>query len=376
MFDFFNYIIKGAIVIISGGVIAISGLFIHKPVQTTEIVAPAVENQIQSSSTQEASTTIGQNAFMPQAQENKAIVMPKTITVPKPKPVSMPVVTTPPVAVQQPVQEVNPLPPIIQIDPETFVGILCYFNSTMTGQSGGASSAITLLVRGSGVIINSKGYILTNRHIVVQQDPQYRLDHCDVGQLPRGTHLPTEAEIRFINPLVRIPVLSYSAQPIFDSSSLPLSDIESGYADFAVLKITGVSADGPNFGFNSVPSSFPYAKLISIDKYNIEGEGVVTYGFPGDVTAGQNDAFQTLTMTGSVGTVSKVEVGDSYYTNIPLVVMTNMEISHGRSGSPLFWRGYVIGLTTFFISGNRTDSGSAASDAIIKGLQATGYLGN
>ncbi|HUX35778.1 MAG TPA: trypsin-like peptidase domain-containing protein [Candidatus Paceibacterota bacterium] len=376
--DFLNYIIKGAVVIITGGVIAIAGFFSHKPVQPTEVAAPAIVNQVQQSSTQKISTsTIGQNAFAPQVQKSKPAVAPKTVAVAEPKSISPAVITTQPIVIQQPIQIPNPLPPEINIDPETFVGILCYFGPPDSATSSGATSTITLLVRGSGVIVNSKGYILTNRHIVVQQDAsgaEYNLDHCDVGQLPQGTHLPTVEEIRAINPLVRVPVLAYSAQPVFESSSLPLSDVESSYADFAILKITGVSSDGPNFGITSVPASFPYAKLLPVDQYSVEGQGVVTYGFPGDVTAGQNDAFQTLTMTGSIGTIYKVEVGDSYYADIPLVIMTNMEISHGRSGSPLFWRGYVIGLTTFFEVGNRTDSGSVASDAIIKGLQGTGYL--
>ncbi len=379
MLDFLNSIIKAAIAVIAGSVIAVSGFFAHKQVQIVNVANPAIENR--SSSTQgiasRNATTVEPNAFKSQAVS--ATTTKTTIT---PKPTSSFAITIPPIAItiQQPAQTINSLPPQIQIDPETFVGILCYFNYP-AALSNASATVSRFMVRGSGVMINSKGDILTNRHIVVQQDStasgiKYQLEHCDVGQLPPGTHLPTVSEIRAINPLVRIPVLGYSAQPVFYSSSLPLSSIESEYTDFAILRITGVSKDGPSFGFNSVPSFFPYAKLIPVDKYNIEGESVVTYGFPGDVTAGQNDAFQTLTMTGSVGTISKVEVGDKYYANIPLVVLTNMEISHGRSGSPLFWRGYVIGLTTFYVKENRTDSGSVASDAIIKGLLAGGYLDN
>lgn len=377
--DFLNYIIKGAIAIITGGIITIAGIFSHKPAQMPEQIPPPAAAQ----QTSTESIGIGQNAFLPGAiTETKPATTTKATTPAAAQPAKPKTgAVIPPITINIPqiIQPSQPsLPPQAAIDPETFVGVLCYFNMPGSAVSTGTTAQTAqLLVRGSGVIVNSKGYILTNRHIVLQKDANgnnYQLDHCDIGQLPQGTHLPTVDEIRAINPMVRIPVLAYSAQPVFDSSSLALSSVESDYADFAILKITGVSADGPSFGVSSVPSSFPYAKLLPVDNYSVEGQGVVTYGFPGDVTAGQNDAFQTLTMTGSIGTISQVEVGDSYYANVPLVVLTNMEISHGRSGSPLFWRGYVIGLTTFFMQSNRTESGSVASDAIIKGLQGTGYL--
>jgi hypothetical protein len=105
----------------------------------------------------------------------------------------------------------------------------------------------------------------------------------------------------------------------------------------------------------------------------IPGE-VITYGFPGDVTSGQGNFFNTLTMTGSVGNVTEIDGGETLYPDMPLTILTDMEISHGRSGSPLIWHGYVIGIVTFFLGDNRTDSGSVASDAIVKTLQPLGYL--
>ena len=272
------------------------------------------------------------------------------------------------------------------------VGILCYYNTTLTNPLNGASVAGDQeMIRGSGVIVNSNGYILTNRHIVQRKDStealnapnsgqvqinvSYQLDHCEAGTVPAGTHLPTQQEIETVNPLIRVPVLGYIVKPVYISSSAGLSNDETLFADFAILQITGLTQSGPTFGVTSVPSSFSYAKLLSIDKYDLTGSRVITYGFPGDVTLGQKDSFQTLTMTGSVGNVTKVELGNQGYADVPLVIYTNLEIFHGRSGSPLFWRGYVIGLTTFYIEGNRTESGSVASDAIIKTLKGTDYLG-
>jgi S1-C subfamily serine protease len=252
------------------------------------------------------------------------------------------------------------------------------------------SASQQLEVRGSGVIINSGGNILTNRHVIEQPESQtsitgsfgntipitvdYSLDRCDVGQLAAGASLPTIPQIQSINPYVNIPVLGYTAQPVFVSPAAGLSVSEIQYADFAVLQITGLSQSGPTFGVTSIPQSFPYAQLLPIKQYpKIDGQ-VVTYGFPGDVTSGQGNFFQTLTMTGSVGSVTSVAVGDRFYANVPLLIKTDMGIAHGRSGSPLFWRGYVIGLVTFFIGDNQTDSGSVASDAILKGLEGTNYI--
>jgi S1-C subfamily serine protease len=286
------------------------------------------------------------------------------------------------------------LPPETTLDPQALAGILCYYNVTETDPATGATAQLSEQeeVRGSGVIINSRGDILTNRHIVVQPDEtatvsgsagnsisvqlSYALDHCEAGQLPANSHIPSASEIESLNPYIQISVLGYTAQPTYISNDTDAQ--ENDLADFAVLRITGLTAAGPTFGVTSVPSSFPHAALLAIDPYvtastTLPGE-VLTYGFPGDVTSGQGNFFSTLTMTGSVGHVTGIGGGDNLYANMPLTVSTDMEVSHGRSGSPLVWRGYVIGLVTFFTGDNRTNSGSVASDAIIKTLRPLGYL--
>jgi len=407
MFDFINSIIKIITAFLTAGIITLGGVFSHKqievaPVQMQPIQAPAIVQQTESSSTE----VIASSTKSKTAEVVEKIIQPevKKSAIPKPPVASsapaetsqqniQPIVqanTTATVTVAQP--ETNPLPPQIQIDPQAMVGILCYYNTKLTNPLNGASVAGGQeMIRGSGVVVNGKGYILTNRHIVQREDSteilntsnggqlqinvSYQLDHCEAGTVPAGTHLPTVQEIETINPLIRIPVLGYIVKPVYISSDTGLSNEEVLLADFAILQITGLSQSGPTFGVTSVPSSFPYAKLLAIAQYDLTGNRVITYGFPGDVTSGQNDSFQTLTMTGSVGNVTKVEFGNLAYADVQLVVYTNLEIFHGRSGSPLFWRGYVIGLTTFYIEGNRTESGSVASDVIIKALKDTGYLG-
>ncbi len=388
MLNFFDNIIKTIVAVLTAGIITLGGIFSHKQAEAPPVQMPQIQT----------STVVQQVEEKIVQPEIKKPIIPKTsIASSTPAKTSqqniLPIVqanATATVPVAQP--ETNPLPPQAQIDPQTMVGILCYYNTTLTNPLNGASVAGGQeMIRGSGVIVNSNGYILTNRHIVQRKDStealnapnsgqvqinvSYLLDHCEAGTVPTGTHLPTQQEIETINPLIRVPVLGYIVKPVYISSNAGLSNDETLFADFAILQITGLTQSGPTFGVTSVPSSFPYAELLSIDKYDLTGNRVVTYGFPGDVTLGQKDAFQTLTMTGSVGNVSRVEFGNQGYADVPLVVYTNLEIFHGRSGSPLFWRGYVIGLTTFYIEGNRTESGSVASDAIIKALKGTGYLG-
>lgn len=305
-------------------------------------------------------------------------------------PVPVPVAPSSTAVVSQSSVVNTELPPEMPINSDAIVGVLCYFNVTVTdSQNGAVTHEPQEEVRGSGVIIDSRGYILTNRHVIEQPEEtttatdtsgngipvtvDYSLDHCEVGQVAAGSHLPTVSEIQSLNPYIQVPVLGYTAQPVYISSTYGLSANEVDAADFAILTITGLTKVGPTFGVTSVPSSFPYVELFSAAQYLVPGTQVITYGFPGDVTAGQGNAFETLTMTGSVGTVSEIEVGDRFYADTPLVILTDLDVAHGRSGSPLFWRGYVVGLVTFYTGDNRTSSGSVASEAILKALRSTNY---
>jgi hypothetical protein len=284
------------------------------------------------------------------------------------------------------------LPPVVSIDPQSIVGVLCYFNTVYTDEQTGQSVTGTQEeVRGSGVLISSKGDVLTNEHVVVQPEAtatildgngndvlvlgDFTLDHCEIGQIPAGDTLPTVAEIQSINPFIQVPVLAYTSRLAYVPPVKGMSDLEIGDADFAILHIDGLTSQAATFGVTALPKTFPYAKLLAVDAYGdtLTGNQVITYGYPGDVTDGQGNAFETFTMTGSVGHITAIYGGDQLYNNIPLEIDTDMEIYHGRSGSPLFWRGYDIGIVTFFIGNNRTDSGSVAVDAVIKSLEGTQY---
>jgi len=246
-----------------------------------------------------------------------------------------------------------------KINSESIVGLNCFYRQITTGE-------VFNTGRGSGVIIHPQGYILTARHVVdfkfgltlgggtannFQLANQSVFERCDVGIPRKETVLPDADLIRKVNPSTQLPVLGYTAQiaqplPSYEQKSYG----EMLAMDFAVLRIDGVSADGPTFGIKNLPSSFAYAKVLTERPFPPIGDEILTYGFPGDTTAGKKSAFNTLYLVGSVGKVDKI-FSDGF-------IQTVMEISGGRSGSPLFWKGRVAGIVTSYIVGNRTLSQS------------------
>ncbi|GEM_PF-1035836 len=262
----------------------------------------------------------------------------------------------------------SPDPVLRSIDPQSIVGISCYFKNRVTNQS-------VMIDKGSGVIIDPRGYLITSRHLIDLDfaagiDPRfeeyadlYIFDYCDVGQIAKDVSLPTPEQIRSLNPVIQLPVLGFRAHLIYLPNDAEVSDLESKELDFAVLKIDGVTEDGRTFGI-TMPPSFPAAALLEDVLLLTAGDEVVTYGYPGDVSLGLNSSFNTLYLVGSAGTVTDVLGGDDHFFNKPFVINTKMSVSGGRSGSPLLWRGYVAGLVAAYREGNSADSFSVAASAI------------
>ena len=247
----------------------------------------------------------------------------------------------------------------VAIHSESIVGLNCFYRRRDTGE-------VFNTGRGSGVIINPRGYILTARHVV---DFGFSLaaggdtnnnqvlaaasdfERCDVGIPGPGTSLPDAGTIRSINPTTQLAVLGYTAKI---ATSLPPYDGKSQSEllanDYAVLGIDGISSDGPYFGITKLPSAFPFSEILREPDFPPVGDEILTYGFPGDVTSGKSAAFNTLYLVGSVGTVEAV-FSDGF-------IQTKMEVSGGRSGSPLFWRGRVAGIVTSYLANNRAISRS------------------
>ncbi|MEK7093890.1 MAG: trypsin-like peptidase domain-containing protein [Patescibacteria group bacterium] len=277
------------------------------------------------------------------------------------------------------------LPPEQTINPQSILGIVCSYNYSFSHPLTGEVFRGETMKKGSGVIIDPRGYVITNRHILEWADEEevvtigettypvtvkYSLGACKAGRVAKGNVIPTRNEILTINPLTQVPVLGFTLQPIYVRNRFGMSNNEAFFSDFAFLYINGITEEGPTFGVTALPTSFEYAKILPIKNIDLVDKEVITYGFPGDVTTGKGSSFQTLYFTGSVGKIVKINQGDQYYKNTPLYIETKMEIYPGRSGSPVFWRGYVIGLVMAEDSNNRTNSYSVASDVILRDIQS------
>lgn len=281
------------------------------------------------------------------------------------------------------------LPPERTINPRSIVGIICDFKvDYIYPPTGEIVASEVRPARGSGVIFDRRGYVLTNRHVVAEtEEPatatvggktielvaRSTRGACFLGNIPEGFSLPSADEIQTFNPTIRIPVAGYSADVLYIPEGDRYSPAEKDLIDFAILKISGVSPEGPTFGVDTLPAEFPFAEMLESKPYALAGERVFTYGSPADaVTVGRDD-FKTLNVVGGVGTVTRVEFGEKFFADFPLSIWTKLEARPGRSGSPLFWRGYVIGLLTASSISDRTESRSVSVDAIKKDLKAASF---
>jgi len=266
--------------------------------------------------------------------QNSAVIKPKETI--KPTPVLVAPLTIQPPSPQPPKETIVEIP----INLRSIVVLRCLYKDSYGNQK---------KVFGSGVIISPEGLVLTARHVVDQEYTLavtggqqgfsgYILDHCDVGQAPSGSKAPTAEEIRKINPFYIIDVLPFVAQVQFLPNTTDWSDNEKELFDIAVLRITGTNQDAQYFDV-TMPNSFEYSRWLG-DKFPGRGDEVITFGFPsGDPEYGSRFKIQ-----GSVGQVKDLIGSNQVFANQLLEIAATMETIGGRSGSPLFWKGYVVGI--------------------------------
>ena len=276
-------------------------------------------------------------------------------------------------------------PASIPISTQSIVGLRCYYTTpdpnilALLGTST-FSSQLT------GVVVNPDGYILTAKHGV---DPQWVsqivlasssaqvifsqsvFKYCDVGVPPESYSLPTWQQIQALNPGEPLGPMRYTASLYFDPSSSTMSEQEYHETDFAILKINGV-ANGCSTWYPdcTLPSQFPYSPVFSAVP-PVRSQ-LLTYGYPVEAESDYQNQFY---LKGAFGHVSSFDYGDTYFSTTALALHWSADdIMGGRSGSPLYWNGYVVGV----LSNRNVDeatSTAVAMPAIEKVLQNNG-LGN
>ena len=252
----------------------------------------------------------------------------------------------------------------IPIDLRSVVVVKCVFKNAAGNQ---------VTTYGSGVIVGAEGYVMTARHVVdmaytyritggKQGLLNYSLDSCRIAVPPDGTKTPTTAEIRTINPFTAVTEFAYVAQVAFVVPEPMVSGISDGEYDFVdsvLLRITSAVS-------GSMPHSFVTSPM-KIFELPAQGDLVVSFGFPsGAPTYGSNFYLQ-----GSVGEIKDVVGGDSLFKDQPVGMTAVMETIGGRSGSPVFWHGYVVGV----ISAKEDYSRNTAISAVFPLARFAGEAG-
>lgn len=253
-------------------------------------------------------------------------------------------------------QEPVPRPVMLQ----SMVGIVCNYKNVQ-GE--------TVQIRGSGVFISAKGYILTNRHLV---DPVWATWAYQDNEIDETLKL-ADCEIRFLNFEKTIGVAEYQSGGIrldatpygfLDLSKNPgglyydvkaelaylpdeqgLSEAEKQNLDFAVLRVTSKNPD--KYPGNQMPKMTAAPILLpAIPHWEaiLKHKKILIPGYAYQ-EAGAN-SFQDYRLLTKEGEIMKIYVGDELFTDTPFVVETKIypDSSGGRSGSPLFYNGYVVGL--------------------------------
>jgi serine protease Do len=161
---------------------------------------------------------------------------------------------------------------------------------------------------GSGVLVNKKGYIVTNSHVIQNQPGETRLDIV--------VHLSDGRE--------------------FKAKVVGIDDQN----DIAVIKIKG--------------KNLPVARLQK-NSENLIGEWIVAIGNPFGYLMSDLKPTVTVGVISAVGRNFSPSSGIGYYN----MIQTDASINPGNSGGALVnAHGEVIGINTFILTGQSSQSGS------------------
>jgi hypothetical protein len=235
------------------------------------------------------------------------------------------------------------------IDVQSLTGIQCNYKN---------AEGNTTANRGSGVFIHSSGYILTNRHLVdrawtneaydEEQDLSFVLEDCDIRFYGNAATVPSDApDGRFFE----LGIPDFKAVPVFFPNEEGLSDTELKRLDYAILRVTKKNEnkylpyEDPKI--HPSPVFLPAEETVNEWVFEVKGKKFLALGFPFQgLSANPESYFQDYRLFSKEGTIVDIYGGDSFFLNLPFLFKTEIEPDAygGRSGSPIFYKGYVVGV--------------------------------
>ena len=279
-----------------------------------------------------------------------------------------------------------PEPEPRRIDLSSVVGLKCRFSGP---------DECSGVARGTGVIVSSNGYLLTARHVVDDawvsacyetKQTSCTLDRCEAIRLGESRTLPLAPQHTYpVNPYLFID-LEFAPNNWDFTTDIVYVPLLKNYSvdeycalDVAVLEVKAWNGNKPNLSRLLTPAPV----LASRDPSS--GELLLVPGFAyqelggpsGSLNESRNLSFDQFRLLTTSYVAGETAFGDQKFATTSLILTLRSDapdITGGRSGSPVFWNGYVTGLVQSVDRTDRSVTHAIAMPAILEALKASGLL--